>query len=207
MNKFSICYADPSWMYQDKATAGKRGACHKYPVMTIPEICALPVDQIMAPDAALFMWVTAPFLFDAKQVIEAWKFKYKTVAFVWVKMNKKAHTYFWGMGNHTRSNAEFVLLATRGNIKRVDKGVHQIIQSKIRGHSQKPECVREKIVKLMGDIPRIELFARESAKGWVCRGNELDGGRRMEETLREFIPPSIAEQATRSPEEVRRLTA
>lgn len=111
-----------------------------------------------------------PFAFD---VITAWGFTYKTVAFVWVKQNKKAPSLFWGLGNWTRSNAEFCLLATRGNIKRVAPNVHSVVMTPIERHSQKPDEVRDRIVKLMGDRPRIELFARQRVLGWDAWGDEV----------------------------------
>ena len=81
-------------------------------------------------------------------------------------------SFFWGMGNWTRSNAELCLLATKGNPKRQSKSVHQIIVSPIEEHSKKPDEARKRIVELMGDVPRIELFAREHTPGWDVWGNE-----------------------------------
>ena len=81
---------------------------------------------------------------------------------------------FTGMGYWTRSNTEDCWLATKGHPKRIDASVHQVIMSPVQGHSQKPSIVREKIVQLMGDIPRIELFARRKVEGWDCWGNEVE---------------------------------
>lgn len=119
------------------------------------------------------MWVTMPKLNECLQVIEAWGFEYKTVAFTWVKKNKKSDSWFWGMGRWTRANAEVCLLATKGNPKRMSAAVHSVIDSRIQQHSQKPDEVRKRIVALMGDIPRIELFARQKIKGWDSWGNEI----------------------------------
>lgn len=105
---------------------------------------------------------------------------YKTVAFVWVKLNRKSDSLFWGMGHWTRANAEFCLLATRGNPKRQSARVHQIILSHIQEHSRKPAETRDRIVQLMGDLPRIELFARESVPGWDVWGNEAPGSISLE---------------------------
>ena len=104
--------------------------------------------------------------------LDAWGFTYKSVAFVWVKLNRKASTLFTGMGYWTRANAEICLLATRGHPKRANAGVHQVILSHIEEHSKKPEEARSRIVRLMGDVPRIELFARSRAPGWDVWGNE-----------------------------------
>ena len=111
--------------------------------------------------------------YAALKVIKEWGFEYKTCGFSWVKKNKKADSLFWGMGYYTRSNNEICLLATKGKPKRVSSGVHQVVIDKIREHSRKPDCVRDRIVKLCGDLPRIELFARQKTPGWDVWGNEV----------------------------------
>jgi N6-adenosine-specific RNA methylase IME4 len=171
--RYSIIYADPPWSYRDTAAAGNRGAGFKYGLMAQDNIAELPVDQIAAPDCALFLWVTMPKLSEVWGVIEKWGFTYKTVAFTWIKTNRKSGTPFWGMGNWTRANAELCLLATKGKPKRQSAAVHSVVMSPLRAHSQKPDEVRERIVKLMGDLPRIELFARERVEGWDAWGNEV----------------------------------
>lgn len=72
--------------------------------------------------------------------------------------NRKSEGWFYGLGFWTRGNAEVCLLATRGHPKRQAANVHQFIISPIQEHSRKPEEAREKIVALMGDVPRVELF-------------------------------------------------
>lgn len=174
--KYNIIYADPPWVFQAWSSKGNdRSAEKHYPTMTIEEIKALPVREITAKDAILFLWATFPTLDKAFQVINAWGFVYKTVAFVWVKQNKTIPTLFWGMGYWTRSNAEICLLATKGNIKRQASNVHQVIMQPVETHSKKPGIIREKIVALIGDLPRIELFAREKIPGWHSWGNEVVG--------------------------------
>lgn len=170
--KFNIIYSDPPWSYNDKALAGNRGAICKYPVMDIKAICGLPVKDIAAEDCVLFMWVTFPKLNECFEVIKAWGFEYKTVGFTWVKKTGRG-TWFMGMGRWSRANAEICLLATRGKPKRVNAGVRQVIESIPERHSKKPDEVRERIVQLCGDLPRIELFARETASGWESWGNEI----------------------------------
>ena len=142
--------------------------------MSIKDICGLPVASLADNDCALFMWITFPTMKEAFKVIEAWGFRYKTVAFVWVKQNKKTPTLFWGLGFWTRANAELCLLATRGHPKRKSAGIHQIIMTPVEQHSKKPDIVRDKIVELLGDIPRIELFARQKVNGWDAWGNEVE---------------------------------
>ena len=120
------------------------------------------------------MWITFPCMQEAFQVLEAWGFEYKTTAFVWIKQNRVSDSLFWGMGYWTRANAELCILATKGHPKRASPGVHQVIISHIEEHSKKPEEARNRIVQLMGDVPRIELFARQSPEGWDVWGNEVE---------------------------------
>ena len=170
---YSIIYADPPWSYRDKALAGNRGASCKYDVMSINDIKSLPVNNISEKDCVLFMWVTMPKLDECLGVIDSWGFVYKTCAFTWVKTNKKSGTPFMGMGSWTRANAELCLIATKGKPKRINASVRQIQTYPIREHSRKPDEIRDEIVKLCGDLPRIELFARQRHDGWDCWGNEV----------------------------------
>ena len=110
---------------------------------------------------------------EALKVIEAWGFTYKSIAFQWVKQNRSGNGYFFGLGRWTRGNTEPCLLAVKGKPKRISAGVGQLVFSPLRKHSQKPDEVRDRIVELMGDLPRIELFARETAPGWDSWGNEV----------------------------------
>lgn len=141
--------------------------------MSIEDICALPVGSIAAKDCALFMWITFSNLIHVFKVLKAWGFEYKTVAFVWIKQNRAANSLFWGMGYWTRANAEICILATKGNPKRVNAGVHQVIISHIEEHSKKLQEARNRIKKLIGDVAMIELFARQETEGWDTWGNEV----------------------------------
>lgn len=170
--KYNIIYADPPWQY---ARSKVQGAAEKhYRTMSVDDICQLPIAEICCKDCILFMWATFPQLKEALQVIKAWGFNYKSVAFVWLKQNKSGIGWFYGLGFWTRGNAEICLLATRGHPKRKSAKVHQFIISPLRGHSQKPDEARDKIVELVGDLPRVELFAREKADGWDTWGNEVE---------------------------------
>lgn len=168
--------ADPPWEYDDKCS-GNRGVIYKYPTLNPEEIIGLGslVEKITAPNAALFLWATPPQLPVAMLALEVWGFEYKTIAFTWIKTNKKSFTFHWGMGNWTRANPEHVLLGIKGKPKRIHKGVHSTIIRPIMEHSRKPPEVRHQIVKLMGDVPRIELFATDRVAGWHAVGGELDG--------------------------------
>ena len=165
-NKYNIILADPPWFYNDKCHSGERGAGYKYPCLRPHEIKDLPVSNIAGKDSVLFLWVTFPMLQEGLDVIKAWSFQYKTVAFNWVKKNRMSDTWFWGMGNWTRSSSEVCLLATRGKPKRESASVHSTVAAPISKHSRKPEEVRKRIVKLCGDLPRIELFSTESIENW-----------------------------------------
>lgn len=173
--KYDIIYADPPWQYKVWSEKGKgRSAESHYPTMQKKDIQNIPVERITSRDAVLFLWVTAPCLIEGIELIKAWGFTYKTVAFTWVKRNKKSDGIFTGMGYYTRANAEYCLLATRGKVlERKSHSVSSVVLSHIERHSKKPDEVRDRIVKLFGDLPRIELFAREQANGWDCWGNEV----------------------------------
>ena len=171
-DKFKIIYADPPWTFKTWSSKGKTKS-PKYDVMTIEDIKNLPVNNIANDDCILFIWVTYPLLKEGLKTIEAWNFKYKTCGFSWIKQNKKADSLFWGLGYWTRANNEICLLATKGKPKRISNSVHQVVMDKIREHSRKPDCVRDRIVELCGDLPRIELFARTTAEGWSSWGNEI----------------------------------
>lgn len=166
-------------MYSKKGLG--RSAESHYPTMCLEDIKALPVGNLADKDCTLFMWSTMPLLFDCFSVLSSWGFQYKTVAFVWIKLNKKSDTLFWGMGHWTRANAELCILATKGHPKRISAKVHQVIMSRIEEHSKKPGETRNRIVELIGDLPRVELFARNKTDGWDSWGNEVECDINMED--------------------------
>jgi N6-adenosine-specific RNA methylase IME4 len=171
--KFNLILADPPWVYRDKCNAGERGAGFKYSLMTVDEICRMRpfIDEIAAPDCFLAMWHVGPQPREALQVMDAWGFTLKTFkGFTWHKETKYGKCHI-GMGNWTRANTEDCLFAVRGKPKRVDCGVRQYISAKLGAHSQKPAIARDRLVKLIGDVPRIELFSRDIVKGWHAWGD------------------------------------
>lgn len=201
--KYKVIYADPPWTYDDKCHAGERGVEYKYNTMTLSDIRRLNVSKYADDDCGLFLWSTMPMLPDALKVMNAWGFKYKTVAFVWVKTPRGKEPsmkfsrndilrwfhdgkavvvkildymkFHWGMGNWTRSNSEVVLFGIRGKPKRVSKSVHSIVLSQVREHSRKPDEVRDRIVELMGDVSRLEMFSRlPVAEGWHVWGKDVN---------------------------------
>lgn len=184
--KYNIIYADPPWSYSDSGCAGAAAA--QYSTMKIDELKKLPVNPaagggIAADNCVLFMWATYPKMQEALDLIEAWGFVYKSIAFQWVKQNRSGNGFFFGLGRWTRGNSEPCLIAVKGKPKRISASVGQLVFSPLRKHSQKPPEVRDKIVELMGDLPRIELFAREAAPGWDAWGDEAPApDARKEET-------------------------
>lgn len=185
--KYKIIYADPPWQYRVYSKKGQgRSAENHYHTMNIKDIMALPVDKIADKDCILFLWITFPCLKEGIEVMERWGFKYKTCGFNWVKRNKKKNTYFMGLGFWTRSNSEVCLIGTKGQPKRVSKSVPQICDARIMEHSKKPAEIRERIVELCGELPRVELCARDKVKGWDSLGDEIDG-KDIREALREVI--------------------
>lgn len=199
--KYRIIYADPPWRYNARNNPDTRfglGVHGHYPTMALQEICSLSVESISADNSALFLWTTWPRLRFGLQVMKAWGFEYKTVGFVWIKLNQgrasmetddlahqmfNSYTWesfldwfsFFGIGYYTKSNTEVCLLGIKGKMKPISNKVSQLIFYPRLNHSEKPPIVRDRIVELFGDLPRIELFAREEEEieGWDMWGNEV----------------------------------
>lgn len=181
--KYEIIYADPPWAYRQK---GRGAAENHYPVMTTEELMNLPIRSIASDKAICFMWATFPNYMEAVRLMQAWGFEYKTCAFVWVKKYKKSGSHVMGGGSYTRANAEPLLIGiskkTHARQQVINRGVKQIvstgepeaIEERRDEHSKKPDIFREKIVELLGDVPRIELFARQRFPGWDAWGNEIE---------------------------------
>ena len=171
--KYGVIYADPPWSFKTFSDKGKDRSPEKhYDVLSHNDICNLPVGNIARDNSVLLMWVIDPLLDKAFEVINAWGFKYKTVAFTWAKLNKTKPGFFTGLGYWTRGNPEMCLLATKGRPKRIHKDVAQLIISERRKHSEKP-LIHKDIERLV-DGPYIELFARQKPyKNWDYWGNEV----------------------------------
>ncbi len=174
--KYQIIYADPPWEYSSDPNS-KRGiwglAHQQYQTVNLDDLKKLPIQQIADDNCILFMWATFPNLQQALDLIKAWGFEFKTVAFVWEKFDKTNNTTKkYGLGWYTRSNCEIVMLGRKGKFERQSAAVQQIVKSTISNHSQKPNEVRDRILKLCGDLPRIELFARTKVHGWDVWGND-----------------------------------
>lgn len=179
---YQIIYADPPWnfgnrMYSSNKIDHHRAITRAYPVMKTDEICQLAVKNIIADDAVCFMWTADAFIPDALTVMSAWGFQYKTVAFIWQKKEKSGVQTCY-MGQWTMKNCEIVLLGTRGHMTQYlqSRKVRQLQEAERERtiHSRKPAVIRDRIVEMFGDLPRIELFAREKTPGWDVWGNEVE---------------------------------
>jgi len=167
---YNIVYADPPWKYNDTCEDGSiqsKGADKHYPLMTIEQLCELPVKNILAENAVMFFWVTSPLLSECWPIISAWGFKYKS-SFVWDKVRHN-------MGHYNSVRHEFLLICTRGSFLPENKELHDSVISieKSKTHSQKPQYFRELIDKMYPNGNRIELFAREKTENWDVYGNEV----------------------------------
>ena len=161
-----------------------------YPTMSIDELCALPVAQLAAPDSALFLWATFPQLPEALRLIEAWGFTYKSVAFVWLKKNRRADSWFYGLGFWTRGNAEICLLATRGHPKRQAANVHQFIISPIEHHSKNRTRPVTRSWPLWATCPVWSCSQGRPRRDGMCGGTRWSPRSR---TLGQIVPKSRKE--------------
>ena len=162
---FHTVYADPPWRYEHPVSASRKIE-NQYPTMTNDDICAVPVADIAAADAVLFLWATNPKLAEALAVVEAWGFTYRT-NMVWVKDKI-------GMGYYARQRHELLLIATRGTPGTPSPSTRpdSVIEARRGRHSAKPGGVYDLITSMYPDVPRVELFARTVRPGWMAWGNE-----------------------------------
>lgn len=170
-NKYKVIYADPPWQYGDKQKSNRRGGCEKYyRTMSAKELMDMEdvLKRISEKDSVLFMWVTSPFLFFGKELMEKWGFKYKSL-FIW---NKVKHN----MGHYNSVRHEFLLIGTKGKCTPENRKLFNSIQTIERSdkHSEKPERFREIIDTLYPSGKRIELFSRKIVDGWHCWGDEVN---------------------------------
>lgn len=176
MIKYNLILSDPPWSHSDKAHAGKRGAIYKYPCMTVPELVALKpmIDSLSDENCLLAMWWVGPMPQEAIDVVKGWGFKLKTMkGFTWHKKTIHGKDCFGG-GSYTRCNSEDCLFATRGKRIRASASVPQILEAVRRDHSRKPDEIYLRLEKLLGDVPRIELFARSHRVGWSSWGLSIN---------------------------------
>jgi N6-adenosine-specific RNA methylase IME4 len=187
---FGVILADPPWHFRARTAlqvgnwTSRRDAEKHYPVMGVEDIAALPARELARPDAHLFLWTTGPCLQQSFEVIRAWGFRYSGIAFTWVKLRRSINLrqlrfipvddsdLHVGLGLTTRKNAEFCLLARRGNARREAKDVREIILAPVREHSRKPVEIYGRIERYCAG-PYLELFARATRPGWSAWGNEI----------------------------------
>lgn len=179
---YRIIYADPPWSYYGDPTKDQAAGKH-YQLMSTEDICALPVPRLVGAggDAALFLWCTGPKLDQGLQVLRAWDFHYRGIAYIWIKTTRDGKIIS-GQGvrpTFVKQMAELVLVGST-NPRGRPFPIHTESQSQYvfaprpQGiHSRKPKEVRRRIVELCGDLPRIELFARKRVRNWDAWGNEV----------------------------------
>jgi site-specific DNA-methyltransferase (adenine-specific) len=175
---YEVILADPPWHYYGDPGKDQAAAKH-YDLMSSADIAALPVRSITAPSAALFLWATGPRLPEAIKVMEAWGFHYRGIAYVWVKTAKDGHIIS-GQGvrpTFIKPTTELLLVGStcrRGRpLKLLTEAQGQVVLAPRGRHSEKPAVFRERIVELLGDVARIELFARDRVDGWAAWGDEV----------------------------------
>ena len=167
MKKYNIILCDPPWSFNNKNTGGsmKSGAENQYKVMSIDEIKKLPVNEIADDNCVLVMWYVGSQPQEAIDLVKAWGFTLKNMnGFVWVKLTKKLLAFF-GMGFWTRAGSESAIIAVKGKPKPLNKNVRAVRHEVVGEHSEKPAAFRNDIVDLCGDLPRVELFARQKIDG------------------------------------------
>lgn len=174
--RYGAILADPPWRFRTYAPrGGNRSAERHYPTMSLQEIKQLPVVSLAADDCALFLWATDPMLPQALEVMAAWGFAYKTIAFTWCKVNEKSGAFPMGTGYWTRANPEQVLLGTRGRPRRLAKDVARLVIAPRREHSEKPGLINTEIARLVAG-PYVELFGRFPSAGWEMWGDGTGAG-------------------------------
>lgn len=177
--RYQIIYADPPWYFPanygkvGKSELSGFGAELRYNLMTDKELLSLPVEDVTDTNCALFLWVVNSRLDFGIEILKQWGFSYKTVAFNWVKTAKESGIPNCRLGYWTLGGSEFCLLGIKGNMKPIKHNIRQVVLHHRIGHSVKPDIFRNNIVELLGDLPRIELFARQRVEGWDCWGNEV----------------------------------
>ena len=173
ISKYNIIYADPPWNFQTYSEKGQGKTPHRhYKCLRLEDLKKLPIDKLAAKNCVLLLWVIDTHLEVALELMAAWGFKYKTIAFVWAKTTTHGKWHF-GQGFWTRKNPEICLLGSRGHPKKNSWSVRQLVVEPVRQHSRKPDRIRSDIVQLLGNVPRVELFARNRTPGWDVWGNEI----------------------------------
>lgn len=186
--RFGVIIADPPWRFKDQLSMSdvKRGSSSQYGTMGMEALKKLPIVEVAAEDALLALWVPSALLTEGLEIMRAWGFTHKQV-YTWVKTaqhktdkaGKKGRIteydgngLAFGMGHKFRNCTENALIGTRGSpdvLVRTERNVELHLALR---HSAKPEGLSERLERMLGDVPRLELFARRDRPGWVCTGKE-----------------------------------
>lgn len=172
--KYQIIYADPPWQFSNKKTGGsmKSSAQSHYMTTDIETLKQMDVESLCDKDCTLFMWWVGAMPQEATDLVKAWGFTLKNMnGFVWNKLTVKGKPFF-GMGFRTRSGSESMIIATKGKPAVLDRSIRAVQTLPVSKHSQKPKEFHDLIVKMCGDVPRLEMFARQASEGWDLFGNE-----------------------------------
>jgi N6-adenosine-specific RNA methylase IME4 len=164
---YGAIVADPPWTFKtwSDIPASKRSILNHYQTMPLAEIKALPVADYAARDCALFLWTTDTHLPQALEVVAAWGFAFKTIAFNWVKQTSTGKLVL-SCGWWTRGGSELCILSTRGKPKRLARDVRRVVMAPVREHSRKPDVIYETHIPRLVAGPYLELFARTRRHGW-----------------------------------------
>lgn len=177
---FATIVADPPWTYTystrttEKAGTGWHSAAQRhYGTMTMTEIKSMPIADLAADDAVLWLWVVNPMLPRCIEVAAAWGFEYRGLL-TWAKTAKTDPSRpFIGTGYWLRGATEHAVLAVRGKPKPLVKNVPTWFSAPPSRHSEKPE-IAMRIFENYTPGPRLELFARRPRDGWTTWGNEIE---------------------------------
>lgn len=170
---YGAILADPPWRFELYSSKGEEKSPQaQYACMSTPEIAALPVNHLAAPDSALVMWGTFPMLPDLLALMKAWGFTFKTGG-AWAKQSSTGAKWAFGTGYVLRSAAELFVIGTIGKPQQRSRSERNLIVAPIREHSRKPEAMHGMIERLYPG-PYLELFARERRPGWDAWGNQTE---------------------------------
>jgi N6-adenosine-specific RNA methylase IME4 len=180
--KYRVITADPPWRFKSNSKDNPgRNAMRHYSCMSLADIVAMPVRDVLAEDAILFLWITGPFLAIGAHlpIMKAWGFEPSGMGFVWIKLNPKAPETFFterdlatGGGFTTRKNAEYCLIGKHGRSVRQSASVHEVIIEPRRQHSRKPDKFYRRVEQYTSG-PRLELFSRRNRPAWTCWGDQV----------------------------------
>ena len=176
MKKYQIIYADPPWKtktFKEK----KDGLISRelpYKQMTDEEIKSLPINNFVSDDAILFMWCIDSRIPIMADIMKAWGFTYKCIGFVWAKKAKTTDGFNGGFSSYTKRDCEFCFIGTKGKYLNLKRGINQILIETKTIHSKKPNEIRKRIIDMCGNLPKLELFARNQFEDWDVFGNEVE---------------------------------